>query len=146
MCVWDFRSSSHFHWRRTNYPGNLVKFLIIPPSFEYNKWWQLGSISFGDSTTVTLIFSWPVLLRGIDLLPTKSTAVSPGMSSHTGVSSMAMIWSNEYCFFSLRLRTSGNRPAIFEQAHQEPFVLWRKVIWWRRKKLRSYPLLATKSL
>ena len=89
----------------TNYPGILSSSLLYRFPLNTMNSGSLVPLVFADSTTVTLIFSWPVLLRGIDLLPTKSTVVSPGMSSHTGVSSMAMVWSNEYCFFSLRLRT-----------------------------------------
>ena len=45
-CVCEIFVHPAIFTKGTNYPGNLVKFLILPLFFEYNEWWQLSSIGF----------------------------------------------------------------------------------------------------
>ena len=78
-----------------------LKAFIHTFTLEYYESWSLLPLALAASTTVTLDFSWPVVLIGTDLLPTKSTVLSAAISSQMGVSSIAPI------FCSVKLNFSG---------------------------------------
>ena len=99
--------------------------------------------------TVNLPLLWPVVRTEMDHSPTLDIVVSPGISSHNGVSSILPIHDKGYWWRSrifLTCRMKGETLVIMScGSHWQTVVLLLKAKSCRFKNFSSHPLLAAKS-